>query len=165
MKPIALSAALLAAAGTVFAQSSEALATKEAKPAFTGDKSRSDDGYRGIWFTLGQFSKTEQCMTTELPVPIQTWDTYRDFAEGMKSAMASMGPMGKGIADMAAKMKEMRGFPLSSTTTSSFMGRSSSTSSEVVEVKKGAIPASAWEVPAGYRRIDNPMLKAMAPGR
>jgi hypothetical protein len=115
--------------------------------------------------TLGQFSKTEQCMTTELPVPIQTWDTYRDFAEGMKSAMASMGPMGKGIADIAAKMKEMRGFPLSSTTTSSFMGRSSSTSSEVVEVKKGAIPASAWEVPAGYRRIDNPMLKAMAPGR
>ena len=115
--------------------------------------------------TLGQFSKTEQCMSTELPVPVQTWDTYRDFAEGMKSAMASMGPMGKGIADIAAKMKEMRGFPLSSTTTSSFMGRSSSTSSEVVEVKKGAIPASAWEVPAGYRKIDNPMLKAMPPAR
>jgi hypothetical protein len=115
--------------------------------------------------TLGQFSKTEQCMSTELPVPVQTWDTYRDFAEGMKSAMATMGPMGKGIAEIAAKMKEMRGFPLASTTTSSFMGRSSHISTEVVEVKKGAIPASAWDVPAGYRQVDNPMLKGMTPKR
>jgi hypothetical protein len=113
--------------------------------------------------TLGQFSKTEQCVTTELPVPVQTWDAYRDFAEGMRSMMASMGPMAKGMADMAAKMKEMRGFPLATSTTSSFMGRSVSTSSEVTEIKKGAIPASAWEVPAGYRKVDNPMLKAAAP--
>jgi len=115
--------------------------------------------------TMGQFSKSEQCMTTELAVPVQAWDTYREFAEGMRSMMASMGPMGKGMADIAAKMKEMRGFPLAVSTTSSIMGRSMSSSSEVVEVKKGAIPASAWEVPAGYRKIDNPMLKAMAPAR
>jgi hypothetical protein len=43
------------------------------------------------------------------------------------------------------------------------MGRSSTAASEVVEVKKGAIPASAWEVPGGYRKVDNPMLKAAAP--
>jgi hypothetical protein len=113
--------------------------------------------------TFGQFSKTEQCMTTELPVPVQTFDAYRDFAEGMRSMMASMGPMSKGMADIAAKMKEMRGYPLAVSTSSSFMGRSSTASSEVVEVKKGAIPASAWEVPAGYRKVDNPMLKAPAP--
>jgi uncharacterized protein DUF4412 len=113
--------------------------------------------------TLGQFSKTEQCVTTELPVPVQTWDAYRDFAESMRSMMASMGPMAKGMADMAAKMKEMRGFPLAMSTTSSFMGRSMSTSSEVTEIRKGPIPASAWEVPAGYRKIDNPMLKAAPP--
>jgi uncharacterized protein DUF4412 len=114
--------------------------------------------------TLGQFSKTEQCVTSELPVPVQTWDAYRDFAESMRSMMASMGPMAKGMSDMAAKMKEMRGFPLATSTTSSFMGRSMSTASEVTEIKKGPIPASAWEVPAGYRKIDNPMLKA-APAR
>jgi hypothetical protein len=113
--------------------------------------------------TFGQFSKTEQCMTTELPVPVQTWDAYRDFAEGMRSMMASMGPMSKGITDIAAKMKEMRGYPLAVSTSSSFMGKSVNSSSEVVEVKKGAIPASAWEVPAGFKKIDNPMLKAMAP--
>ena len=64
---------------------------------------------------------------------------------------------------MAAKMKEMRGYPLAASTSMTIMGRSSSSSSEVVEVKKGAIPASAWEVPAGYKKVDNPMLKAMAP--
>jgi hypothetical protein len=112
--------------------------------------------------TMGP-TKTEHCVTTELPVPVQTWDAYRDFAEGMRSMMASMGPMAKGVTDMAAKMKEMRGYPLATSTSMSMMGHSSSSSSEVVEVKKGAIPASAWEVPAGYKKVDNPMLKATAP--
>jgi hypothetical protein len=112
--------------------------------------------------TMGP-TKTEHCVTTELAFPVQTWDAYRDFAEGMRSMMASMGPMAKGMTDVAAKMKEMRGYPLATSTSMSIMGRSSSSSSEVVEVKKGAIPASAWEVPAGYKKVDNPMLKAMAP--
>ena len=30
--------------------------------------------------------------------------------------MASMGPMAKGMADIAAKMKEMRGYPLAVST-------------------------------------------------
>jgi len=108
-------------------------------------------------------SKTEQCVTTELPIPVQTWDAYRDFAESMRSMMASMGPMAKGMGDMAAKMKEMRGYPMATSSSISMMGRSSGSSSEVVEVKKGPIPASAWEPPAGYKKVDNPMLKAMAP--
>jgi hypothetical protein len=115
--------------------------------------------------TFGQFSKTEQCNSTELPIPVQAWDTYRDFAEGMRSTMAAMGPMAKGMADIAAKMKEVRGFPLAATTTTTVMGRSRSSSSEVVELKKGPIPASAWDLPAGYRKVDNPMLKSMPPGR
>jgi hypothetical protein len=110
--------------------------------------------------TLGQFSKTEQCLSTELPIPAQTWDSYREFAEGMRGMMAAMGPMGKGMADVAAKMKDMRGFPLALTTTSNVMGRSMNATTEVVEVKKGAIPASAWAIPEGYRKVDNPMLKA-----
>lgn len=31
--------------------------TRAAEGAFSGDRSRPDDGYRGIWFTLGQFSE------------------------------------------------------------------------------------------------------------
>jgi hypothetical protein len=114
--------------------------------------------------TLGTFSKTEQCLTTELPVPVQTWTAYRDFADSMRTMMAAMGPMGKSMADAAVKMKDMKGFPLALTTSSSVMGRTMNASTEVVEVKKGAIPASAWAIPEGYKKIDNPMLKAV-PGR
>jgi hypothetical protein len=111
--------------------------------------------------TMGSISKTEQCMTSELPIPVTTWDAYRDFAEGMRGMMASMGPMGKGMADLATKMKDMRGFPLATTTNVNVMGRSTNVVSEVVEVKKGAIPASAWAIPEGYRKVDSPMTKAM----
>jgi hypothetical protein len=57
-------------------------------------------------------------------------------------------------------MRDMRGYPLAVSTTVGMMGRSMATSSEVVEVKRGPIPASAWEVPAGYKKVENPMLKA-----
>jgi hypothetical protein len=110
--------------------------------------------------TLGTFSKTEQCLTADLPVPAQTWTAYRDFADSMRGMMAAMGPMGKSMADAATKMKDMKGFPLALTTSSSVMGRTMNATTEVVEVKKGAIPASAWAIPEGYKKVDNPMLKA-----
>jgi hypothetical protein len=107
-------------------------------------------------------SKTDECLSTELPLPTQTWAMYKEFAESMTAAMAAMGPMAKGMSDMQAKMKDMKGYPLSRTTSVSMMGHSNTTTSEVTEVKKGAIPASAWEVPAGYTKVDNPMLKGMS---
>lgn len=112
--------------------------------------------------TMGQMSRTEQCMTTELPFPVQSWDAYRDFAESMKSMASAMGPMAKGFNDLQEKMKAMRGFPLASSTTVNVMGHSSSNSTEVVEIKTGAIPASTWAVPAGYRKVESPMAKAMS---
>ena len=112
--------------------------------------------------TMGQMSRTEQCMTTEVPFPAQTWDAYRDFAESMRGMATAMGPMAKGITDMQEKMKAMRGFPLASSTTTSVMGHSSSHSSEVVEIKTGAIPASTWAVPAGYTKVESPMAKALS---
>lgn len=108
---------------------------------------------------FGEISKSEECLTSELPLPAQAWQAYQDIATRMRGFTAAMGPMAKGISDLQEKMKEMKGFPLSKTTTASFMGRSTRTSSEVVEVKRGAIPASAWQVPAGYSKVDNPMSK------
>ena len=111
--------------------------------------------------TLGQFSKTEECLTSDLQLPVQAWDTYRDFAESMKSMTAAMGPMAKNMAQMQEKFKGMKGFPLATTTAVSVLGHSSTSTSEVTEIKRGPIPASAWEVPAGYTKVDNPMLKAL----
>jgi len=111
--------------------------------------------------SVGQMSKTEQCLTSELPLPVQAWDSYRDFAESMQSMMAA-GPMAKGMAQMREKFKDMKGFPLAATHTTSVLGRTSKTSSEVTEVKRGPIPASAWQIPAGYKKVDNPMTKGIA---
>jgi hypothetical protein len=109
--------------------------------------------------TLGQLSRSEECLTSELQFPVQAWDAYRDFAESIKSMTTALGPMGKNIAEMQEKFKSMKGFPLASTTTVSVMGRSTTTTSEVTEIKRGPIPASAWEIPAGYTKVDSPMLK------
>jgi hypothetical protein len=113
--------------------------------------------------TMGQFSKTEECLTSDLPLPVQAWDMYRDFAESMRSMMSAMGPMAKGMTQLQEKMKDLRGYPLVVTTRVTLMGRPMITTSEVVEVKKGPIPASAWAIPAGYAKVENPMAKAVPP--
>jgi len=56
-------------------------------------------------------------------------------------------------------MKDMKGYPLLVTATTTLMGRPTITTTEVVEVKRGSVPASAWQVPAGYTKVDNPMAK------
>ncbi|HUG52107.1 MAG TPA: DUF4412 domain-containing protein [Vicinamibacteria bacterium] len=114
--------------------------------------------------TMGPLGTTEQCMTTELELPAQAWDSYRELADGMKGLLAAAGPMGQGLADLATKMKQVKGFPLATTTTTSLMGRTMKQTMEVVEVKKGPIPASAWQVPAGYKKIENPMAKGLGAG-
>ena len=116
-------------------------------------------------WSFGQMTKTEQCLSTELPISPATFDKYRQYSQNMMSMMAAMGPMAKGIAEMQEKMRDMKGIPLAVTTSVSVMGRSSTTSTEVTEVRKGALPASAWAVPAGYTKVENPMTKEMAPRR
>ena len=110
--------------------------------------------------TMGTLSKTKECVTTELQYPARAWDTYKDFAESMKNMMSAFGPMAKSGAEMAEKLKDMKGFPLAASTAIDVMGNKTTTESEVIEVRRGSIPASAWEIPAGYTKIENPMLKA-----
>jgi hypothetical protein len=110
--------------------------------------------------SIGRFSRTEQCMTRDLTFPPQAFDMYRGFADSMKSLMASMGPMAPDVSKMQKELEKMKGYPLASTTTVEMMGNNTVISNEVTEVKHGAIPASAWEIPAGYTKVDNPMLKA-----
>ena len=110
--------------------------------------------------TMGTLSKTKECVTSDLQYPVHAWDAYKDFAESMKGMMSSFGPMAKSGAELAEKLKAMKGFPVATSTLVDVMGNKSTTESEVIEVRKGSIPASAWEIPAGYTKIENPMLKA-----
>jgi hypothetical protein len=111
--------------------------------------------------SIGQFSTSEECVTTQLKYPVAAWEAYKGFADTMKTMMAAMGPMASGASKMQEQFKKIKGFPLASTTTTNIMGHKSVSSTEVTAVKYGPIPASAFEIPAGYTKVDNPMLKQM----
>lgn len=124
-----------------------------------GEGARKIAGYScDNWIvTMGEMMKQEQCMTTELQFPAQAWDAYKNFAAGLSAAS----PMGKGMQQMYDKFKDMKGVPLASTSTVKVLGKSNTSSTEVTEIKKGAIPATAWEIPAGYKKVDSPMAKML----
>ena len=111
--------------------------------------------------SMGQISRSEECLTTELKFPVQMFDMYKRYMESMRAVMASMGAMGLDFDKMSEQFKKLKGYPLAVTTTVDIMGRKSVTSSEVVEVKKGSIPASAWEIPAGYAKVDSPLARGL----
>ncbi len=113
----------------------------------------------GWTITMGEMMSSEQCISGEVPIPTQAWTRYKELAESLASIGQSLGPMGKGIAEMQEKMKGMQGFPLSHSTSVKAMGKSSTNTSEVTEIKRGPIPASAFELPAGFKRVDSPMKK------
>jgi len=110
--------------------------------------------------SIGRFSRSEECLTQDLKFPAQAFDMYRGMADSMKSVMASFGPMAADASKMTEQFKKMKGYPLANTTTVDVMGHKSVVATEVTEIRRGPIPASAWEIPAGYRKTDNPMLKA-----
>jgi hypothetical protein len=115
-----------------------------------------------LWtVSIGAMSKTEQCLTNDLPFPTQAWDRYREYAESMKGALTALGPMGKGLSDLKEKTKDMQGIPLWTSSTTSVLGKTTSTVSEVTEVRKGPIPESAWQLPAGYKQIDAPFKRLL----
>jgi hypothetical protein len=113
-----------------------------------------------VWtISVGGVSNTEECLTNALAFPPQIWDMYRKYSDQMRSGLASMAASG---AKMEAQMKEMKGYPLSTKTTLDIMGHKTVVGTEVTDIRRGAIPSSAFAIPAGYAKVDNPMLKAFA---
>lgn len=84
-------------------------------------------------------------MTDELDFPIEYYDAS-------KALFAMMGPMATRFEKMLHEMKKIGGFPLATDTHIKIMGRDASSTSEVVEIKKGPIGADVFEPPAGYKK-------------
>jgi hypothetical protein len=126
-----------------------------------GPGSRTIAGYKCDNWTvsIGTLSKTEECLTQDVPFPPQIWESYQDFANSMKTAMSAMGPMGQSMAQLQEKMKDLKGLPLASSTTLSVMGKTTVNSQEVTDIKKGPVPASAWVIPADYKLVESPMAR------
>lgn len=109
--------------------------------------------------SMGPMSMTE-CVTSELKYPVQSWEAMAEFGESMRKSMSGFGPSAKSGADYAEKLKSIKGFPVASSTLVNGLTKTT-IASEVTEVRRTPIPASTWDVPAGYTQVDNPMLKSL----
>ena len=118
-------------------------------------------GYTCQDYTLamGQAMTMKMCATTALQYPMD----YRKFQAlaGSAAAMAN-NPMFKGMGKMVEEMKKIEGLTIAESTSMKMMGRSSESSREAVEIKKGPIPAAAFDVAAltqGYKKVPHPVTK------
>ncbi len=122
-----------------------------------GSGSRKVAGYDCEPYTIamGEAIRLELWTTTALHPPAQMFDARR-------AMVPPSNPMSQRFEKLFAEMKKIGGYPLAETTTMSVMGKSLVTSTEATEVKKGAIPASAFQVPAGFKRVESPYRKFAA---
>jgi hypothetical protein len=103
---------------------------------------------------LGDMMTQEQCLTTQVRYPAQAWDAFKKVYAGMAA-----GPLSKGFSEMYERFKAMNGLPLATSSTVKVLGKTRTSSSEVTEIRKGAIPETAWALPAGYKKVDSPMAR------
>jgi hypothetical protein len=111
---------------------------------------------------MGETMTTKLCATMALAFPAPAVD-YKRFASFATSAGAmANNPMFKGMSKMADELKKIEGITIAEATSVKIMGRSMDTAKEAVEIKKGPIPASAFDVATiakGYKLVPNPMTK------
>jgi hypothetical protein len=103
--------------------------------------------------SMGDSLKFDVWAAPALEVPTQ-------YYEARKSIYAAMGPMGPRFQKMVEEMSKVKGFPLGTRVSAKLMMVKMDTLTEATEVKKGPIPASAFEVPAGYTKKEPPFKKA-----
>ena len=118
-------------------------------------------GYTCQDYTLamGQAMTMKMCATTALQYPMD-YRKYQALA-GSAAAMAN-NPMFKGMGKMVEEMKKIEGITIAEATSMKMMGRSMDSSREAVEIKKGPIPAAAFDVAAltqGYKKVPHPVTK------
>ena len=106
---------------------------------------------------MGTTMTQETCNSTALTPPF-------DPTNFQKLSRISI-PMMQGMDKMFKKMAEIQGISLMHHTTMNMMGRKTDTSSEATEIKKGAIPAEAFAIPAGYKQVESPMKKMGKQGK
>lgn len=104
-------------------------------------------GYTCTKYILSMGENFQQMLwvTPELKIPIE-------YYEASKAMYAMMGPMATRFEKMLDSMKKIDGFSLATEVNMQVMGRDASSSSEVVEVRKGTIPDEVFAVPAGYKK-------------
>ena len=110
--------------------------------------------------TMSPMTMTE-CVTSDLKYPVASWAAMAQFSESMRKTMSGFGGVAKAGADYAEKLQAIKGFPVATSTVVDVGVIKSTTTSEVTEVSRTPIPASTWDVPAGFTKVENPMMKGL----
>ncbi|MEO8349497.1 MAG: DUF4412 domain-containing protein [Acidobacteriota bacterium] len=119
-----------------------------------GKGSRKIAGYDCDDYTMkmGESFEFDVCAAKGLQPPPQ-------YYEGRKLSFAAMGPMGKRFGKMFDEMKKVKGYPLAVDMDVDMGMVKISSTSEAVEVKKGTIADSVFEIPAGYKKGKSPFKR------
>jgi hypothetical protein len=128
----------------------------------TKGASREVAGYSCQEYTLAMGTTMTQklCATTALQFPAPNVD-YKRFS-GLAGSAGAMSSMFPGFSKLAEELKKIEGISIAESTSFKMMGKSVETTREAVEVKKGAIPASAFDVAAiapGYKKVAHAVTK------
>jgi hypothetical protein len=99
--------------------------------------------------TLGDNMRYELCAAEALSIPPAYYDA-------LKGPYSMMGPMGRRFVKVFEEMKKIKGVPVAFNGNVNVMSIKMNMASEATEVKRGAIPESAFAVPAGYKKRDSP---------
>lgn len=102
--------------------------------------------------SMGSALVFEFCAAKGLKPPPQ-------YYEGRKLSYASMGPMGTRYMKMFDEMRKIEGYPLAQVMDVDLGVVKQKHLSEAIEVKKGPIPESTFEVPAGYKKGKSPFKR------
>ena len=103
-------------------------------------------------FTLGENMRYEMCATQALQLPPAYYDA-------LKGPYSIMGPMARRFDRIFEEMKKVKGFPVAMTSNVNVMGMKMNVATEATEIRRGAIPASAFQLPAGYKKKDTALAK------
>lgn len=108
--------------------------------------------------SIGDTVRNEMWTTTGLALPAPALE-FRNTA-------MTLNPIFKNAtAKLAGEMSKIKGYTLAETSTARILGKSIETSREATEVTKGPIPASAFQIPAGYKKVETPFAKMGQAGR
>ncbi len=93
-------------------------------------------------------------VTTEIWATDQirvNYDVYTKFSAAMFASMPGM----QGMAESITKeMQKVKGVAVSTKTTSTMMGQTFSSSTELLEAKEGKAPAGIFDLPSGYKKTE-----------
>lgn len=81
------------------------------------------------------------------------------YYDSRKLSASAMGPMGQLFQKVYEELRKVKGFPLSTAIIIRTPMSRTQTLEEATEVKKGPIPASAFQVPDGYKKVKSPFAR------